>query len=94
VSALYDLNLSIPDRQSDTISVPNVGLDANNLPATPAGPVTASIGIRHTFTLSPGDVVAFTSYFEVVPVPEPASVTAVAAAVGAGSLARRGRRRG
>lgn len=60
-----------------TANIPatNVGLPGPTIP----GPAAAlTIGINHTFTLTPGDTVALTSFFEVVPVPEPASLALLA----------------
>jgi hypothetical protein len=53
----------------ETISIPpvNAGLPGATLPS--GVPVLSTIGIRHTFSLTPGDVIGVTSYFEVVPEP-------------------------
>jgi len=40
----------------------------------PGGAVSNNIGIKLNFTLSAGDSVTLDSFFEVVPVPEPASL--------------------
>jgi hypothetical protein len=53
----------------------NLGLPGPTIP----GPVAmTSIGIRHRFTLSPGDSSSFTSFF-VVMAPEPATAGLLAA---------------
>jgi len=46
----------------------NAGLPGPTIPGPAAA---ASIGIRHQFTLSAGDIASFTSFFVVEPVPEP-----------------------
>jgi hypothetical protein len=55
-----------------TISIPsvNVGLPG---PSIPNGAILSTIGIKHVFTLSPGDSASFTSFFVAV-TPEPASL--------------------
>jgi hypothetical protein len=54
----------------------NAGLPG---PTIPFGSITmTSIGIEHQFTLTPGDRATFTSFFEAVPVPEPASLSLLA----------------
>ncbi len=54
---------------TSNIPATNVGLPGPTIP----GPAALStIGINHTFTLTPGDTVALTSFFIVVP--EPASL--------------------
>lgn len=64
-------------------------------PFLPSGPALATIGIVHTFTLSPGDKAAFTSFFIVEAIPE--AGTLVLCGVGAllvgGAFASRVRRR-
>ncbi|REK10294.1 MAG: PEP-CTERM sorting domain-containing protein [Planctomycetota bacterium] len=55
--------------QTVTIPALNPGLPG---PTLPSGPALASIGIVHRFLLSPGDSVATTSFFQVVP--EPSSI--------------------
>jgi hypothetical protein len=42
-------------------------------PTLPSGPVVASIGIVHEFTLTPGDTMSATSFFQVEAIPEPAA---------------------
>ncbi len=56
-----------------TANIPatNVGLPGPTIPGPAAA---ATIGISHKFTLTPGDTVALTSFFQVEPVPEPASL--------------------
>jgi PEP-CTERM motif len=68
-----------------TINVPFAGGSASvttsaGLPGpTIAGPnALTSIGIRHEFSLTPGDRATFTSFFVVEPVPEPASLSLLA----------------
>ncbi len=59
-----------------TANIPatNVGLPGPTIPGPAAN---NTIGINHTFTLTPGDTVALTSFF-IVEVPEPASFGLVA----------------
>lgn len=58
-------SISFPG-QTVTIPALNPGLPG---PTIPAGPVSNWISITHTFELSPGDSVGFTSFFVVVPEP-------------------------
>jgi PEP-CTERM motif len=69
----------------NTINVPFAGGSASvttsaGLPGpTIAGPnALTSIGIKHEFSLTPGDRATFTSFFVVEPVPEPASLSLLA----------------
>jgi hypothetical protein len=43
-------------------------------PTIPGPGAATSIGIKHQFSLTPGDRATFTSFFVVVPVPEPSSL--------------------
>ncbi len=69
-----------------TANIPatNVGLPG---PTIPGPAVLTSIGINHTFTLTPGDTVALTSFFLVVP--EPASLGLMACGILVMGLKRR-----
>jgi MYXO-CTERM domain-containing protein len=58
-------------------------------PFFPGPPVATNIGIRVEFSLTPGDQVAFTSFFDVEPVPGPGAL----ALLGFAALAARSRRR-
>jgi hypothetical protein len=68
------------------ISVPFMGGSASDstsagLPGTTiSGPLNAltTIGIKQTFSLTPGDRATFTSFFVVEPVPEPAALSLLA----------------
>jgi len=64
-------------------------------PFLPSGPATATIGIVHTFTLSPGDRAAFTSFFIVEAIPEVGTLAfcGIGALIVGGGLASRVRRR-
>ncbi|MEN8253902.1 MAG: PEP-CTERM sorting domain-containing protein [Verrucomicrobiota bacterium] len=60
----------------ETVTIPavNQGLPGPTIP----GPAAySSIGITHKFTLTPGDTVAFTSFFVVEPIPEPSSIAMI-----------------
>jgi|SRR3972149_11083299 len=50
-----------------TTPIPYAG--AGLPPSLPSGPVLTDIGIQFKFTLTPGDAVALTGYFEVIPEP-------------------------
>ena len=56
-----------------TVNIPalNVGLPG---PTLPSGPALVTIGIGHRFTLSPGDSMGASSFFQVEPIPEPSSI--------------------
>lgn len=56
-------------------------------PTIPGGPVVSSISIVHKFTLSPGDSIAFTSFFVVTP--EPGSALGLLALGGLAAIRRR-----
>ena len=72
--------------QTMTINAQNPGLPGPTLP----GPAAInSIGITYTFSLTPGDSVALTSYFEVQPVPEPNSLVLLSLGVCAMAFFRR-----
>ena len=65
-----------------TINVPFAGGSASQStsaglpgPTIPGPNAFTSIGIKHQFTLTPGDRATFTSFFVVQPVPEPASLS-------------------
>lgn len=71
-----------------TVNIPaaNVGLPGPSIP----GPAASStIGITHTFTLTPGDSVSFTSFFVAEAIPEPTSVALMTMVGGAGFVIRR-----
>jgi hypothetical protein len=68
-----------------TINVPFAGGSASTStsaglpgPTLPGPNALISIGIEHEFTLTPGDRATFTSFFEVVAVPEPVGFSLVA----------------
>ncbi len=64
----------------ETINIPaaNVGLPGPTIPGPAAN---SSIGITHKFTLTPGDAVAFTSYFVVIPEPNSMVLIGVASSL-------------
>jgi hypothetical protein len=69
----HDTSFTANTFAGETINIPatNVGLPGPSLPGPAAN---SSIGITHTFTLSPGDKVSFTSFFVAEAIPEPASI--------------------
>lgn len=62
-------------------------------PTLPSGPALATIGINHVFVLTPGDKVAFTSFFIVEAVPEIGTLAfgAIGALVVVGGIVQRRR---
>lgn len=73
VLSIYDTSTSwgvLWGGGTTNINAVNVGLPG---PFMPGPAAINSIGIDHSFTLTPGDVIAVTSYFQVTP--EPASIS-------------------
>jgi hypothetical protein len=70
-----------------TVNIPAVSAGLPG-PTLPGPPVLSTIGIHHTFTLTPGDRIAMTSFF--VAVPEPSTLGFLA--IGMLALLRRTRR--
>ncbi len=69
ITAPFSFSAPFPGGTAN-IPATNVGLPGPTIP----GPAALStIGINHTFTLTPGDTVSLTSFFQVV-IPEPASL--------------------
>jgi hypothetical protein len=71
-----------------TINVPFAGGSASDStsaglpgPTIPGPNALTSIGIKHQFSLTPGDRATFTSFFVVNPVPEPSSLSLLAIGV-------------
>lgn len=73
--------------QTVTIPALNVGLP----PSIASIPALSTIAIQLTFVLTPGDTASFTTFYQVEPIPEPATV--VLMGLGIGGLAVAGRRR-
>jgi hypothetical protein len=85
---------------NDPYSSPSVGFAGNTVnisaanfglpgPSFPGPDVSGSIGINLTFTLTPGDSAAITSFFVVEPVPAPAALALLGIAGCIGSRRRR-----
>lgn len=82
----YSLSASAFGGETVNIAAVNSGLPGPSIPGPAA---TNSIGITHTFSLTPGDSVSFTSFFVVEPIPEPATLGLIALFSGAIYYARR-----
>lgn len=83
----------LPSPYSATVNVNGgtsaIGPASFGQPVPIAGPgVVGNIGIRLTFSLTPGDTIALTSFFRVVPVPAPGGLALLAFA-GLGARRRR-----
>lgn len=71
--------LAPPAPQSGGIGPASFGVP---IPSLPGPAALTSIGIRLSFTLSPGDSASFTSVFRVDPIPEPSTVVLMGIGIG------------
>ena len=72
----------------DTVNIPSVN-SGLPIPSTPGPAALNTIGITHIFTLTPGDSVSFTSVFVAEVIPEPGTVSLIAASAAGIAFIRR-----